>query len=408
MSTPTNQQKVVFALSSFAGLVSGKNPPPNPDLVLYNLITAKFKEYQTQLGKWNIVWGPIVVTYDTFYYPINAMYVAQSGDDPSQYVFAVAGTNPVSVFDWLVEDALVEYQLPWVFDLTETAKISLGTAIGLTILLTNTPSSTLPGAGLAIRDFLAGLSSKKITLMTTGHSLGGALSPTLGLWLKDTQILWDPFFEAKFASMPSAGPTAGNSEFAEYLSEKIPLTRFWNTLDIVPHAWEEALLAELPTIYAPDIPDDLTITYFVSLAQDAAKNGDYTQIEPDSTFSLGVNTKIINPLHINIENYLAQVAYQHTVAYTSYFAFPGVDVYSDLYELEPAPTLNASVLARQSARTGTPPAPELLTLSARADAVQSITVPVNGKPTHLPASAGDPATATIAATVQAELKKLAK
>ena len=408
MSTPTLQQKVLFTINSYAGLVSGKNPPPNPDIVLYERIDSNFQEYQQELGKWDIVWGPVVVTYDTFYYPINAMYVAQSGDDPSQYVISVAGTNPVSLFDWLIEDALVEKQISWPFDLEAGGAISLGTAIGLAILVSSVPSSALPGAGSTIRDFLKGLKSKKITLTTGGHSLGGALSPALGLWLKNTQILWDPFFEAKFASQPTAGPTAGNGVFAQYLSEKVPLTRFWNSLDIVPHAWEETLLAELPAIYAPDIPQDVAISYFVSLAQDAARNGDYTQPEPDSPFSLGINTDIIKGDRTNIENYLVQAAYQHTVAYSAYFEIPGVPIDNALYELYPAAQLSAAVIARASARTRTTPPPELLTVTAPAgEDVTPITVPVNGQPTPLPASAGDPATDAIAAAVQAELAKYA-
>jgi len=407
MSTPTPQQKVLFTINSYAGLVSGKNPPEHADIALYDLINSNFQKYEQQLGKWNIVWGPIVVTYDTFYYPINAMYMAQSEDDPSQYVISVAGTNPLSIFDWFVEDALVEKQVPWPFDAISGGAISLGTAIGLVILLSSVPSSTLPGAGLNVRDFLKGLQSKKIHLTTGGHSLGGALSPTLGLWLKNTQILWDPFFEAKFASQPTAGPSAGNSVFAQYLSEKIPLTRFWNTFDIVPHAWVETLLAELPTIYAPDIPSDAAIRYFVSLAQNAAKNGDYTQLEPDSAFSPGVNTGIIKPGR-NLSNYLVQVAYQHTIAYSKYFAIPGVSTDSALLELYPETQFDPQVIARQAARTGTTPPPELLEVTAPASLdSQPITVPVNGQPTLLPASADDPATDAIASAVQAELAKYA-
>jgi hypothetical protein len=408
MSTPTNQQNIAFALSLYSNLVSGTNPPPNPDVALYERINAKLTEYQKQLGKWEIVWGPIAVTYDTFYFPINAMYLAQSGDDPSQYVLAVAGTNPVSLFDWLIEDALVSYQLPWPFDLSGDSKFALGTAIGLTIILDNAPSSTLPGAGKTIREFLAGLSNKKINLLVNGHSLGGALSPTLALWLKNTQILWDTLFQAKISSLPTAGPTPGNSAFAAYLTEKVPVTRTWNTLDIVPHAWEESLLAELPTLYAPTIPDDDAITFLVGIAEDLAKNGDYTQSEPDSTFSLGLDGQLVNPKNPDVLNYLIQAGYQHTTAYSTHFDVPGAGTDRAITELQPSPRLHASVLARAAARTGKTPPPEMALVSAHVEeAAQPITVPVNGVPTPLPARADDPATAAIATAIQDELKKLA-
>jgi len=406
MTTPTLQQKILFHLASLAGGVSGKNPPPDPEAALYQLIIEDFQKYQSQIGTWNVVWGPVVVTYDTFYYPINAIYIAQSGDDPSQYVVSVAGTNPVSFFDWIVEDALVAKQIPWPFDPGQGGAISLGTAIGLVILLSSSPSGDRPGAGQTIRQFLASLSSKKITVTTGGHSLGGALSPTLGLWLKNTQILWDPLFQAKFASMPTAGPTPGNSAFAQYLSEKIPLVRFWNLLDIVPHAWVETLLAELPTIYAPDIPSDLAIEYLAQLGEDAAAGGDYTQLCPDSSFPSAVNKDIIHWDWINLKNYLYQVAYQHTVAYTDYFAISGVTA-DAIAPFEPEPVIHPAVIARAASRLSVPPPPELLALSPTdATATQPITVPVNGVAVPLPASADDPATDAIASAIQAQLNAL--
>jgi hypothetical protein len=409
MSNPTPQQKIAFALSMYSNLVSGPNPPPNPDVVLSQRINAKLTEYQTQLGKWKVVWGPIAVTYDTFYFPINAMYLAQSLDDTSQYVLAVAGTNPVSVFDWLIEDALVSYQLKWPFDLSGDSKFALGTAIGLTILLSNAPSSTLPGAGKTIREFLAGLSDKKINLLVNGHSLGGALSPTLALWLKNTQILWDTFFHAKISSLPTAGPTPGNGAFATYLTEKVPVERMWNTYDIVPHAWEESLLSELPTLYAPAIPNDAAITFLVDVAKYIARDGDYTQSEPDSTFEYGVYKPIINPNDPNVLNYLIQAGYQHTTVYNTYFDVPGAATDSAIAELKPSPRLHASVLARAAARSGKALPAELSSITAGAEeAAEPITVPVKGVPTPLPARADDPATAAIAAAVQDELKKLAE
>ncbi len=91
-------------------------------------------------------------------------------------------------------------------------------------------------------------SEDPIEVAVTGHSKGGALSSTLALWLAQRQGTrgvrrrhrWDTEGKAVVSCWSFAGPTAGNSEFAEMSNEFIGdrCHRFSNRLDLVPHAWQ--------------------------------------------------------------------------------------------------------------------------------------------------------------------------
>jgi hypothetical protein len=166
--------------------------------------------------------------------------------------------------------------------------------------------------------------SSPIGVNVSGHSLGGALSPTLALWLHDLQTQWDPAKHASLSALPSAGPTAGNQAFAAYSdAQAVQVTRVHNALDVVPHAWTTTDLQEVPDLYAPDIePDDL-VNDFVALAIDISKNGGYTQIDLDAPALPGtVNTSIIKPGDPAFLNFFRQVGFQHVDAYYDLLEVP--------------------------------------------------------------------------------------
>jgi hypothetical protein len=216
----------------------------------------------------------------------------------------------------------VSTQVPWLtgspFSLER--KISLGTFLGLSVLQTLKPGPGQPGAGVLLKDFLASQVSAPITINVSGHSLGGALSPTLALWLSDVRAEWDPAGNATLSVLPSAGPTAGNAAFAQYSDSQIgaQVTRLYNPLDIVPKAWTTSDLQQIPTLYAPDIQPDFLIKGFADLAVDISKDGNYTQINLAAPPLSGsaVDTSKINPSDPAIFNFFAQVAYQHVDAYS--------------------------------------------------------------------------------------------
>ncbi len=91
-------------------------------------------------------------------------------------------------------------------------------------------------------------SDTPLEITVTGHSKGGALSSTLALWLAQRQGTeeirhrdrWDPDHKATVSCWSFAGPTAGNSEFANMSDDLIGdrCHRIANRLDLVTHAWQ--------------------------------------------------------------------------------------------------------------------------------------------------------------------------
>lgn len=347
-SPPTKEQSIIYQVSMYSSLVANQTGP-DLEARLYAAILAALKKDEPQIGRWSVAWGPVVVQHETDSYAINSMYVAESGDEPGKYVVGIAGTNPSSLFDWLVEDALVSVQIPWVYALLSAphAKIALGTGIGLAILQDAKPGNGRPGAGKTLLKFLEGIEHKKgMRLIVSGHSLGGALSPTLTLWLHDVRILWDAFHHVQLSTMPTAGPTAGNSHFARYSDHKLSITRFANAIDVVPHAWQASDLAKIPTLYIPDIEPDKLIVDLVAFGERISEGGDYTQLVRDTGwFPFDVQQSLIDPSRPAFLNFVVQLAWQHTVAYLRYFNVVSPDLESWAAEFQVAAVAAAPAVA---------------------------------------------------------------
>jgi len=327
-------EQTVFTLSMLSGLGSCFSGSVSTiEAALGQDLAGKLSSLQPQIGSWEVVWGPAVYELPTSDRPDNVMYVAQRTDLPGipQLVVAIAGTNPYSFLDWIVEDFLVRTQVPWLSGgLIHAAecRISLGTFIGLSVLQTLMPGSGQPGAGTTLKSFLAGQTGAPISIAVSGHSLGGALSPTLALWLHETRSHWDPNGNATLSVLPAAGPTAGNAAFAAYSDTQIgaSVTRVHNPLDIVPLAWNTGSLLTIPTLYAPLIEPDSLLTAFDDLALAISAGGGYTQINASAPALPGsaVNASLINPGHSAFENFFVQAGYQHVDAYLELMGVPEV------------------------------------------------------------------------------------
>jgi Lipase (class 3) len=326
----SNDDRILYALSVMPGMVDS-DKGPDQEGQLYQQILQNLEANRQNLGSWEIAWGPGLLQFGSEGRMQNAMVVFRSVDHPARYVIAIAGTNPYSFFDWLVEDGLVAIQIPWVYGLLSApdAKISFGTATGLAVLQTMKPTGDRPGAGTTLGELvtaIAGAALGPIEIVTVGHSLGGALSPTVALWLHETQEGWDPRRRATLSTVPTAGPTAGNGAFARLSDVQIGArtTRFANSLDVVPHAWQESDLREIEHLYTPAIHFSVLVDLFARLAEHVARKGDYTQIAPGAGWLPGTIDKSIIDEPLPVLNFLKQAAYQHTVAYTQRFGFgPG-------------------------------------------------------------------------------------
>jgi hypothetical protein len=412
MSTQTpsisESQKTVFALSNFANAVratTGEDLAP----LAYKLIQQSLANAAPTIGTWEIVWGPAVNAQPIGKaYRMNTMYVVRNVQSPLEYVVAIAGTNPYSLLDWIVEDGFVHTQVPWIYAplAAPGAKIALGTAIGLHIHQTFRPEAGLPGTGATLTDFLRTVTGEKVQICVTGHSLGGALAPTVALWLADTQkipLLWDPHGNATISSLPTAGPTAGNAAFAAHAGEKLGarLTPFYNSIDVIPQAWRETgtpSLSAIPSLYAPSIEPFGLLEKLVGVARFLAKDGDYTPFAGLSVLPGTVNEKIIDPSASNFENFLKQLGYQHVTAYAGWFGLDPTWMPKEPEQAPPAlsPELSAA-LSQESASPG--------------DIVRALhdreprKLPIGGALVDAPRGPHDPEAARVVDLVVSELQK---
>ncbi|HYH06029.1 MAG TPA: hypothetical protein VEK11_03115 [Thermoanaerobaculia bacterium] len=284
-----------------------------------DITTYLNKSLNTPYGmNWKTVWGPAIFSFPVNYkgrHVDNTIYVARNGTT-NDYVIGIAGTDPTSISDWVFEDFLVATTVPWFLapGVEPRPKISLGTSIGLTLLLNITPPcAPLPGVGQKLIPFLATLTKNPVNIYTTGHSLGGALAPTLTLALDNLRLLWDLRGNASLYPFAFAGPTPGDAAFAAYFSSKFPnLQRVWNALDVVPHAWDTTHMEELPALYGKPI------SFVTDAVNDIVSHIGpigYTPLNPQAaTFSGAMQS----PPVTNLETYLQQGAWQHTTAYSDW------------------------------------------------------------------------------------------
>jgi hypothetical protein len=110
-----------------------------------------------------------------------------------------------------------------------------------------------------------------------------------------------------------AGPTPGDAAFAGYFQKTIPagLQRIWNAIDVVPHVWDTAHLRQLPTLYG--IPPVTAVRDAVDVILPVIEHIGYTPLNDEAATFTG---KQQNPTVTTIEQYMKELAYQHTTAYS--------------------------------------------------------------------------------------------
>lgn len=328
---------------------------------------------------WTLAWGPIVFsnTPDANTVVVdNAMMMVYSPSN-NLIIVAIAGTNIDSSYGWLTEDFNAATTVSWQsvvgsnVSVPSGASISAGTNDGLEKLLSMQDSN---GNTMitALTNLLAqsGVGSG-LELAVCGHSLGGALSPAMALYLSniqsDSSLNWNTSNKVSTVSAwPTAGPTPGNADFATYLPTVISYTSRYNTLDVVPQAWMETSLSTIPTLYDSFIapvkggtPQDVTLgilatgailrSYNITMGAilPVVTNNNYQQAQPwtpitgsfdygkDIKYGAGI-TYILGELNLstgmqqyedyftNVARFIVQMGYQHTIAYDSMLGIPTV------------------------------------------------------------------------------------
>jgi hypothetical protein len=273
------------------------------------------------LGPWKLVWGPGVFQDVPGSVPANTMFVAEHQRTGELFI-SIAGTNPLSAYAWFAEDFDVAEVRTWIYgEPPPGAATSKATLTGLRALQGMVPPTGVPGENVSLAAFLKSHMAANrgtVNITVSGHSLGGALSPTVGLWLADTQQEWDRKQQASISVYAYAGPTPGNAEFANYLEARLGdrLHRIFNPLDIVPLAWKVGDLASVKALYTPHIARSVLWDRAMDYLIVRTNGNSYRQILPQAKPLPGrIHEALIWPWMPNIVNLIGQILYQHTLAY---------------------------------------------------------------------------------------------
>lgn len=330
MSYTDMQEMFLVALSSHAGAdCTGPNMSKDVSEAIREALYTKWK-----LTNWEIVWGPGVTVAphrdesSPDVYPANVMFAAYDSERSLLFI-SVSATNVKAKYD-AEEDFRVHNLVLWPYghgDAKRLPKISKGAQLGLNMLQEMKAGAGLGGDGESLRDWLSGfVAANRISkLITGGHSLGGALSPLVACWLRDTQRDWDPELTLgpeNFACRRFAGPTPGNRSFAIHYESTIGDTiSVVNPLDVVPRLWDEASMQTLTDIYCPSIKAGLRMTSIIDGFKVAVAGKGYTQMgEIIKIENITVNESIILG-QSDCEDFTNQMGYQHLFGY-----FDGLEI----------------------------------------------------------------------------------
>lgn len=314
MEYTKEQLMLAFSYMAYYGVGLDRSNVVNAETISVDINKA-LKNWLPVKDQWELVWGPGLFAFKGDMFDDNLMYVVKNKADPSRYVIAIRGTNPFSLKDWIVEDFSVAPMNAWKYGKAPKGskpKISRSADIGLTRLQDMRATGGVSGAGKTLLEFLQAELDADVPaqICVTGHSLGGALAPTLALWLKDIQ--GDALSgNVEISTVAFAGPSVGNKDFAEYSDARLgeQCVRVANSLDVVPHAWNTKSLKKLYFLYKNHLlfPGPVLFTGFgVMIAM--SFRGKYQQIKADTPAVKG-NYKYL------LYNYFAQALYQHAVGY---------------------------------------------------------------------------------------------
>lgn len=266
--------------------------------IVYQKIKAAIPKVESLLGDggkpdWKIVWGPLIYTFPSAKLQDNCMFVAQQISEPKNYIVAVRGTNGKALQDWIREDFDVLLRRKWPG--CAGARISEATYTGISKLRKNKGTvrdggDNTVGERLTLTEFLEKqVTSQAINVTFTGHSLGGALAPTLALHFKQYQAEWDSKKHSTVSCAAFAGATAGNKKFADFSNQifaKNSIRRIHNCNDVVPHAWNSKTLAQIKTLYKDfGIKFPLTLHIVLFWVIFLTKCRRYTQIKQSISFA---------------------------------------------------------------------------------------------------------------------------
>lgn len=305
---------VMMTLSALAGTASAERPSGESVQQQEQRIQAGINAQlaNTSLatsGQWQAVW--LGLTRDR----ANLAYIASG---PSQQLAVCLRGTQGFLID-ILQDMEVGTALPFLG--TSGGKIAQGAMDAFTEILMGTSL-------LSALDALINSSSPPPLITVTGHSLGGAMATTLGLFLADTypQTTWQV--------TTFAAPTAGDAGFADAFYQRFPNAMcVYNQYDAVPQAWWNLKGGSAQTPPAPESAEwfwpemglsAAVATWKIGLVgglAGLAKSIDYVRLQPPGQAPLVLNPCFDDPNQppasgiTTIEDWLAELAYQHNQSY---------------------------------------------------------------------------------------------
>jgi triacylglycerol lipase len=176
-------------------------------------------------GQWSLAWGPGETNG-------NQMFVARHST-ANQFAIAIRGTVPkfsLALLVDLYQDLDVGHPKPGPYPATAGAVVAGGTLDGLNDLI------GMSSGGMSLLDYIENQVPAGSEIIVTGHSLGGALTTVVALWLQ--YELSQAGKAATIIPYTFAGPTAGNQAFADLYNQTFSQSyRYYNNIDVIPMAW---------------------------------------------------------------------------------------------------------------------------------------------------------------------------
>lgn len=207
-------------------------------------------------------------------------------------------------------------------------------------------------SGIRLLEFLANVAQThgdNLELLVTGHSKGSALATALALFLSDTQrndeipvrrrYQWNPAHRSKIQCYAFAGPTPGNTAFANYFNRQLGRNyfRYSNKLDIVTLVWQAEKLRSISSVYGESVNSLPGLDLLFAEMAEEVETLDYCHPgenypatdTPDGRAEQHV-FEFSGPLEEGNSSYILQELHQHIQAYIN---FMGLDKVLELKDL---------------------------------------------------------------------------